>query len=392
MNTLEIKGSYFEEKENEVVVHFLLNVAGENKDLWYSVNKVYKKYLCHERADAVVVAFLHYAAMYKLNINSALPMSRKLHFQLNELLSILCETSRNKDEIPCISAPLTDEIYENEGAVGMGMSCGVDSFATLRKYSNDNCDEKYKVTHCTYYNVGAHHGSIGSYNGGIAQRELFNKQKVYAQKFCAEYDYPLIEVDSNVTDLQCVKFLYVHTYRNLSTTLLFQKLFSVYYYSSAYSVTQFRLNPSNDSGSYDILLTSMFSTETLSFYSSCSTMSRIEKVGMLVNFPPAQKYLHVCRKTENNCGICGKCMRTQLEIYSFGKMELFSESFDINKFYKNKHRMFRYLVKARKKDWLIREVYDSFKEKGIKIPLIDVFGAVISNVRNYIQLKNNRKR
>ncbi|MCL2651651.1 MAG: hypothetical protein FWD60_11600, partial [Candidatus Azobacteroides sp.] len=263
MGILEVKGSYLEEDENNVIVHFLLTVASEDKELWFSVNKTYKRYLCHERADAAVVAFLHYAVMHKLNISSALPMSRKLHFQLNELLSILCKAAGYKDTPLYISAPLTDEIYESEGAVGLGMSCGVDALSTLYKHSGDSCDEKYKVTHCTYFNVGAHHGSIGVYNGGDIQRELFNKQKVSAQRLCMEYNYPLIEVDSNIADIQHVKFLYVHTYRNLSVPLLFQKLFAVYYYSSAYPPSKFRISLTEDSAYYDILLTSMFSTETL---------------------------------------------------------------------------------------------------------------------------------
>jgi hypothetical protein len=70
----------------------------------------------------------------------------------------------NKIELFCKTDP---EIIESEHGVGTGISCGVDSFFTIK--NNINLEmEKYNITHLTFFNVG----SSGSY-GGEESRKFF---------------------------------------------------------------------------------------------------------------------------------------------------------------------------------------------------------------------------
>ena len=72
--------------------------------------------------------------------------------------------------------------------------------------------------------------------------------------FCEEFGYPLLIVDSTVDDV--LKSMWppekhgwfdkTHIYRDLGITLLFQKLFRKYYYSSTYNIVDFRLYVNTD--------------------------------------------------------------------------------------------------------------------------------------------------
>lgn len=55
----------------------------------------------------------------------------------------------------------------------------------------------------------------------------------------------------------------------------------------------------------------------------------------------AQRYLHPCIfALKNNCGRCGKCIRTQVAFYGLGKLEQFSNVFDVEAFEKDKEWYF----------------------------------------------------
>ena len=54
---------------------------------------------------------------------------------------------------------------------------------------------------------------------------------------------------------------------------------------------------------------------------SGGTHSRFERVGVLSNYPSLLKNLRVCYQENaggGNCGVCGKCVRTQLELIAYG--------------------------------------------------------------------------
>ena len=55
-------------------------------DIWVEVGSEHEKYLCSERADAILLGVLHYALKHGHDIQSEMPVSRELFFNVTNLL------------------------------------------------------------------------------------------------------------------------------------------------------------------------------------------------------------------------------------------------------------------------------------------------------------------
>ena len=304
---------------------FELSLGEKHESLWYRVNPEYGEYLCDDRSDSFVVTFFTFAMEQNLNLRSMYPVSEKLWYQITtQVMPQLAVTSKGIGQEIKIFADTVSEPYKNDGGVGTGMSCGVDSFATLYEYAELCKTSKYKLTHLTHFNVGAHHGQTGSFNPEL-QKKLYLKDVAMVQKFCNEYGYKLIAVDSNLTEVLNSFFGYVsfentHTYRNVGVVLLLQKLFSKYYYSPAINLDHFKCKLEGDTAYYEKWLLPNISTETTSFYNSNKNWTREDKLKQIVNFPQSYKWLKVCVKSDSNCCKCVKCMRTILGLEAIEKL------------------------------------------------------------------------
>lgn len=131
-----------------------------------------------------------------------------------------------------------------------------------------------------------------------------------------------------------------------SIAFALQKLFDVYYHSSAYSYDELNLkNLQNYGGTldgsfFDIYTLPSISTENITFYSCGTEAERVEKEAAISDFGPAQKYLSVCsteydggdNKGAYNCSHCKKCLRTMSGLYALGKLDNFRAVFDVDGF------------------------------------------------------------
>lgn len=319
--------------EEYAEIAFELSFGEVKETLWYRVKPEYGKYLCADRADSFVVTFFAFAMQKDFNLRSAYPVSEKLWYQVtSQVMPQLVATSDGAGKEIEIIADRITEPCKTEGGVGTGMSCGVDSFTTLYEYT-ELCDiPEYKLTHLTHFNVGAHHGQTGSFNPAL-QRSLFQKDVAMVQRFCDEYGYRLLTVDSNLTEVidkiyGYMEFDVFHTYLNVGTVLLLQPLFSRYYYSPAVNLNKFHCSLKEDPAYYEKWLLPNLSTETTSFYNSNKNWTREDKLKQIVNFPQSYKWLKVCVKSDTNCCKCVKCMRTIMGLEAIGKTDLYSEVFD----------------------------------------------------------------
>lgn len=124
----------------------------DNKDtqlLWVEVDSDISKYLAFERADAFIVDLLYYAMINGYDIVSEGEMSEKLHYQLEEYwIPTLSKCIDGYCNIR-IDAPLNNSRLSNAGAIGTGISGGVDSFFTLLSHTN-RTERDYNITHVTY--------------------------------------------------------------------------------------------------------------------------------------------------------------------------------------------------------------------------------------------------
>ena len=352
--------------------------AWENQgELYFLVEKEYQEYLCTDRADAFLVAFLYYAMLTGSDILSEAPISEKLLFGINHhLFPALLIEDKGYKKIKIIAAP-KKEPYLSENAVATGMSCGVDSLYSLKKYNSEDIPEQYRLTHLTYFNMGAifhpntaenKHYSINEFydiTGKMSQEKRQNAQMV-AEKV----NMPLVYVESNLDkDYYRGAYGYTGVYRNCSMVLALQGLFGKYYCSSAGWPNFFDLSLDEGSEHYETLLCSAFSNGTVQFILS-DFVTRYEKTLFLANYDIAHKFLDVCFNF-NNCGKCQKCLRTLVTFDLLDCLEDFSNVFDIDYFKKHRVEAYAWLIETSKGQDLddnvifAKDLFDRAKNKEI---------------------------
>lgn len=328
----------------------------DDSGLWFAVPVDLKSYLCKDRGDAFVVAMLWYAMVTGSDIESLAPMSEKMVFHINHfLIPALC-TSENGYRRISIIGPTTNQPYPNAGGVGTGMSCGIDSFYSLHVYSQESIPHPYRLTHLTYFNMGAIFHPNRSENKIYSLKEFYEttdrmseEKRENARQVAEESELPLVYVKSNL-DKDYYRGAYGHTgvYRNCAMALSVQGLFSVYYNSSGGWPGYFDLTLTEGSQHYEALLCTCLSTESLTFVLS-DYVTRVEKTMAIADNKLAQKYLDVCF-CFNNCGRCSKCFRTLVTLEIIGKLDSFSHVFDIEQFKKDRSEAYYQILKAKDRD------------------------------------------
>lgn len=347
-----IKKVHWRVSENYPPIEWEENGAG----LWFSVPVEFKDYLCIGRSDAFVVAFLWYAMVTGSDIESEAPMSEKMVFSIKHyLIPALC-TAENGYRRINILGPTTNVPYPNSGGVGTGMSCGVDSFYSLQVYSQESIPLSFRLTHLTYFNMGAIFHPNRSEKKEYSLEEFYettdrmsDEKRENARQVSEKSGLPLVYVKSNL-DKDYYRGAYGHTgvYRNCAMALSVQGLFSVYYNSSGGWPGYFDLTLTEGSQHYEALLCTCLSTESLSFFLS-DYATRVEKTIAIADNELAQKYLDVCF-CFNNCGRCSKCFRTLVTLEIIGKLDKFSQVFDIQQFKKERSEAYYQILKVKDGD------------------------------------------
>ena len=351
--------------------------AQEESGLWFAVPKEYKQYLCDERGDAFVAAFLWYAMITGSDIESEALLSEKLLFNIKHyLIPALC-TNKNGYKRIEINGPSTDIPVNNVGGVGTGMSCGVDSFYTMHEYTRKDIPKKYKISHLTYFNMGAIFHPNRASKKQYTLKEFYEttdrmseEKRENARQFSELSQIPLVYVKSNL-DSDYYRGAYGHTgvYRNCAMALSLQGLFAIYYNSSGGWPGYFDLSLTEGSQHYEALICQCLSTESLSFILS-DYVTRAEKTAIIADDKLAQKYLDVCF-CFNSCGKCTKCIRTLVTLDILGKTDLYSGIFDIDYFKKHREEAYFQILKTKdgdeKEDNAVfaKDLYRMAKEKGI---------------------------
>ncbi len=391
---LELSSITRENTAEYAQISFRLTLGEQTQTLWYRVSPEYGPYLCDDRADSFIVTFFSFAMTHGFDLRSQYPVSRKLWYQLTtQVMPQLAVTSKGVGREITIAADTTDEPYATERAVGTGMSCGVDSFATLYEYTRLCKLPEYQLTHLTHFNVGAHHGQTGSFNAQL-QRELYDKDVRMVQNFCDRYGYKLLAVDSNLTEVLNAFFGYVrfdltHTYRNVGVVLLLQKLFATYYYSPAINLDMFSCNLMTDTAYGEKYLLPNLCTETTSFYNSNRNWTRTEKLKQIADFEESHDWLKVCVKSDVNCCRCVKCMRTIMALDAIGKTELYKNSFDPKIVSGNREHLKTYMLcKVKRNDVFYREIYDEAVKNGMTFSWKSRVYATIYTISRVLVPKN----
>ena len=284
------------------------------------------------------------AATDGTDIASRVPVSETLLFQLNTFVVPVLAKLYGARRIK-IDAPQIADNTETAGAVGTGLTCGVDSLYTVAEYSKTPFPHK-NLTHLCLFNVGSH-------DIAAEDAEKIEKFRIgLAERFCAENGFEFLHVNSNLHDF-APRYQQYFSVLNAATAMALPRLFSSYYSSSGYAVSTFHVT-ATDLAHAEVFFLEMLSAGTLKFLSTGSEISRFEKTKRLAEFPPAYNFLNVCNLHAHNCGVCVKCLRTLYALDILGALDRFASVFDLADYRKNHAR---YVAECRVRAVFAKDIF-----------------------------------
>lgn len=317
--------------ESEVII------GGVGSLVYFEVDSDFADHLCADRADAFLVALFLHAFLRGENVRVNAPVSESLVYQINfalaEFLASIypgqIETGSRVD-VEALLPPV-----ESVGAVGTGVSCGIDSLATILRHRDHECPS-YRLTHLCFFDTGSHRRPKSE-----SSAALYAFRRQLARDFSKTIQLPLVEVRSNLSEIIPHHFGLTHTYLNSAAALALQPLFATYLYSSGASTRDF-LAFTSDPAYFDSYLLPLLSTRSLRFYSGEENLGRFAKTSIVASHPLSRDFLNVCNVNGSNCGQCNKCIRTLLALDALGVIDQFNKVFDLKLYResKNAHLIF----------------------------------------------------
>ena len=317
------------------VLRAVINDDGVKKTLDYKVDAKYGEYLTWERSDAFVLALMYYAMVFKKDIEWETPCDERLIFQLSNFF--IPAYDREIDFMHSIDliGPTTAERLPSANGVATGFSNGIDSSYTIYKFM-DYADPKYKLTHLIFTDC------MFTYHTKEYQEDFVNEYLGILPNCAEELGLEFVFVEFHVDKLFSVGFIRsknnmfndpeLYTLKYCSIAFALEKLLHVYYFSSGHSLSDFDIGHKNTQY-HDIFTLPLISTDALLFVSSGMELRRVDKLGTLIDWPYAQRHLHVCNEQhDSNCGHCQKCIQEMTNIYAYGKLDLYKDVFPIDDF------------------------------------------------------------
>lgn len=124
-------------------------IEGNKSTLWIEVENEYAPYLVDDRADVFFTICVYKCIKENCCLQSLVPVSTRLKYQVeNYMMNVYCETyDVEQFQIDVLSI---DDVLPSAGAVGTGITCGVDSLYTIACHSNLSgmeCLPDYHLTH-----------------------------------------------------------------------------------------------------------------------------------------------------------------------------------------------------------------------------------------------------
>lgn len=334
-----------------------VHIDGKKDTIFFETDIKWNKYLTTEVADAFVVGLLHRALCLGHDIISEAPISESVLYGLeNILIPNLCFGDKNINNIKIIANTIKSPT--SSGAVGTGLSCGIDSFQAIKENSSTKFPG-HKITHLCFFNCGAFYSD---------EKNFWKMQKLI-KNVAKQMNLPLIIGNSNIHKVIPGDYQITHSFYSLFCVLALRKLFSLYYYASTEAFIQFSAEHAsiigNDSSRYDLMTFFAISDENLRLYSAgAGVKTRIEKTKQIMNDEIVQKNIDVCvLHKENNCGKCIKCRRTMLQLWMLGTLDKFNNRFPVTYFYNNLKEYIKWMKKNKNKTILEKETYIEYKNK-----------------------------
>ena len=318
-----------ENKNGAVRLTTDLQMDGRKK-LYFEVAKDKADYLATDRLDAFVIMVLRQALLTGSDIYCDAPVTSDLLYMLNE--SLIPTLARKIDRFsdikvhaePCEPCGGTEVIT--------GYSGGVDSLYTLSRHHGKTTanDEKanLKLDGVACFDAGVYE------EFGEARTQMYETALSQTQKIASELGLGCIGVRCNIQDIVDEHYLSVGSYRLIACAMVISRRVGTFLLSGAYEFSSFSIDV-DSSFYYELLLADILTTKAFRVYISGGVQKRIEKIAYLAKQgPEIRRLLHVCVHDplpgSQNCGVCSKCIRTELAMEGLGVLDLFSEAFPLD--------------------------------------------------------------
>lgn len=342
------------------------------KELWFSVDTKYSDWFAIDVYDCFLVEAVYMAMYYGEDVEIDGLVSKRLYKNLTQYMMPFIKSLKTDFKLVNVKVKGYKEAEKNGlGVVGTGFSGGVDSFSTIIcRYENES-DLEYKINCLFFFN-------LGQYPGKTAEDRYKNAMEHYenSKRFSDEVGLPFVFLDSNMFDYYLPQWEYdAGTLCRISAILALQRAISKYYIAGSYHYLQQNTSETkhlDDIGdSFIYYVVSPASTEIIldggQFY-------RSDKVVQLSSYQPATRHLNVCvnpnldLSKEKNCSICHKCLRTLIDLDSLGKLEDFSDVFDIDKYHAAIREFKCRMVLNKEKEAFNKGNYEFALEHGQRFP------------------------
>lgn len=374
-----------------ISANYMEEFQQSEKNIWFEIPVEYKEGFCSDRADALVVAMLFYAMAVGADIECEDPVSEDLLFNLNYTLLPLMANIEDVEKIQ-IRAKSIAPLKSRKQYVGTGMSCGVDSLQTLHEFGAYDVQEEFRLTHLTYFNVGADRWYLKPEQSketlvkNIAKVDEIRKEKIeIAKNIALKKGLGFLYVNSNISDIYQGCFEESHIYRSCAAIMAVQNYFTRYYLSSTgcpYDDYQPKLRI--DPGHYEQMLLPCLSTGSLRYINSGKPYTRLEKTEQLQDDEIAQQYLNVCSE-KIPCYQCRKDFRTIISMEVLGCGDKFPNFYDPVRVNKVRWHAYLWLLRERN-EVVVRDLWKAVKGKKL-IPPKSYVAYIIWMILHFLHLK-----
>ncbi len=242
-----------EQIDIEDKVRFQSKVKSLSGDFYvkFDVSQKWAEYVDTDVHDAFLVSILLNAMRNGEDVFVDGLISEKLFYNItNSLMPMLKGILPNLKDVKLEVAGIRGSQGTNLGAVATGCSGGVDSFYAISYHLSHSVSNSYKLSHLLF-----------NCNGSNKMKSLAEPRFKIVKEIAERSGLPLIRVDSNHGQFSHFKYHESHNFRHVSSVLLFQKLFSKYYFSSTFSFSDCHIRQANSSAYSDPFILNLFSTE-----------------------------------------------------------------------------------------------------------------------------------
>jgi hypothetical protein len=317
---------------------------------------------CQQEAaqnDAFVLpAYLH-ALHHGHDVHFDFPVSHRLVANLNDAIGPLL-LAFAPDLFPHpIVATAREFLWgssndERPSGSATGMSCGLDSFSTVRYAQGFPNTSRRRLAAVAHFDVG-NHSPLGG-----EDEALYAQRRARAAIVAAELGMPLFDVRSNLGEWVPGGFARLHTLRNAAAAYLLYPSVGTYIYANGVRISDTCLS-ARDSAYIDALLLPLLSTSYIEFIQGTPAWGAPEKTKSILDDSVAQAHLNVCYFQGRNCGICEKCLRRALLIDSYGRLADFSKVFDTGLFRENRDWYIGYVMMRASSSPVMHELLEHLK-------------------------------